>query len=142
MLLARRNHNRDRFPHFDMLHNPAFFEDFLPAKNAGWSPAIDVSETDSEYKVYLEAPGVDKADIKAELEEGILTISGEKKSETVDDSKKRYIVERSYGQFTRKLRFNDIDSEKISATFTNGVLEVTLSKIEAAKPKLINIEQS
>ncbi|VAX15026.1 Small heat shock protein, partial [hydrothermal vent metagenome] len=107
-----------------------------------WLPAMDVSETDSEYKVHLEAPGVEKDDIKAELDDGVLTISGEKKSETKDESKNHYIVERSYGRFTRKLRFNDIDSEKISAVFKNGVLEVTLSKVEAAKPKQIDIAQN
>lgn len=146
MLLAKRDYNKTRFPHFDLFDNSALFEDFWPARNiarnAGWSPAIDVSETDSEYKVHLEAPGVEKDDIKAELEDGVLTINGEKKSGTKDESEKRYFVERSYGKFTRKLRFNDIDSEKISATFKNGVLEVTLSKVEAAKPKLIDIEQN
>ncbi|HEB73462.1 MAG TPA: Hsp20/alpha crystallin family protein [Nitrospirae bacterium] len=146
MLLAKRDHSKDQFPHFDLFHNPAFFEDFLPTGNiAGedrWLPAMDVSETETEYKVHLEAPGVEKDDIKAELNEGVLTITGEKKSETKDESKNHHIVERSYGRFARKLRFNDIDSEKISATFKNGVLEVTLSKIEAAKPKLIDIEQN
>lgn len=142
MLLAKREYDNNPFPRFDLFNNRAFFEDFLPARAAGWSPAIDVSETETEYVVHLEAPGVEKDDIKAELDDGVLTISGEKKSEIKEESKERYIVERSYGKFTRKLRFNDIDSEKISATFKNGVLEVTLSKIEASKPKLIDIEQN
>lgn len=146
MLLAKRDYNKDLFPHFNLFHNPAFYEDFRPsrslARTAGWYPVMDVSETDTEYKVHLEAPGVEKDDIKAELNEGVLTISGEKKGATKDESKKRCIVERAYGKFTRKLRFNDIDSEKISATFKNGVLEVTLSKVEAARPKLIDIEQN
>jgi len=146
MQLAKHYHNKNRFPHFDLFDNSALLENFWPAsgaaQSAGWYPAMDVSETETEYKVHLEAPGVEKDDIKAELNEGVLTITGEKKSETKDDSDNRHIVERSYGKFTRKLRFNDVDSEKISATFKNGVLEVTLSKVEAAKPKLIDIEQN
>ncbi len=146
MLLAKRDYHRNRFPDFNLFGNSSLFDDLRGAdslvRKAHWVPPMDVSETDSEYKVRLEAPGIEKDDIKAELEDGVLTISGEKKSEVEDKSEKRYCVERSYGRFSRRLRFSDIDSEKISATFKNGVLEVTLSKVEAAKPKQISIQQN
>jgi len=116
------------------------FDELWPAERLRpWTPPMDVSETEREYKVRLEAPGVNKEDIKVELENSVLTISGEKTHKIEEKDEKHYSVERSYGSFARKLRFSGIDNDKVSASFKDGVLEVTIAKIEAARPKRIDI---
>jgi HSP20 family protein len=100
---------------------------------------MDVSETETEYKVRLETPGMEKKDVKVEIENGVLTISGEKQAGDERKDEKCYRGERRYGSFARALRFTDIDPEKVVANYKDGVLEVTVKKIEAAKPKKIDI---
>jgi HSP20 family protein len=141
MMLTRYN-KANRFPTFGGIDLPSLFDEinsFPTATKRGLSPAMDVSETESTYKVIAELPGMTKEDIKVELENDILTIAGEKKSLEVDEGEKSYRKERVFGSFTRKLRFTDIDNEKVSAEYKNGVLEVTVAKAEEAKPKQISI---
>ena len=108
-----------------------------------WSgvwPHVEISETESEVKVVAEVPGLEEKDIDLSLHEGVLTLKGEKKAET----KGPLYSERWQGQFQRSLQLGpDVDPEKVSASFKNGVLTVTLAKrAEAQNPvKRIAINQ-
>lgn len=109
----------------------------------GMSMKVNVSESDGALEVTAEIPGVDAKDIDVQLKDGILTIKGEKKDEREEkDEKKNYhLVERSYGSFERSLMVgDDVDAEKVDASFDKGVLKVTLPKLPAAKAKGQKIE--
>lgn len=143
MLVTKRNRRGHDLPDLYPFDLASVFEDMWPLETARkdkWIPAMDVSETESEYKVRLETPGMDKEDIKVELEDNVLTVSGEKKTVHEDKNEKFYSVERNYGHFARRIRLSDIDGENISASYSNGVLEVTVPKTEAVKPKQIAIK--
>ncbi|MBI4667244.1 MAG: Hsp20/alpha crystallin family protein [Nitrospinae bacterium] len=144
MLLTRMNRSEHPLADFDPFASLSLFNELWPSSliqsEAIYMPAMDVAETDKEYKVRLEAPGMSKEDIKVEFENSILTISGEKKQEEEERTEKTHRVERRYGAFTRSLRFSDVDQEKISATCKDGVLSVTVPKTGKALPKKISIE--
>ena len=101
---------------------------------------MDITETETEYKVAVEAPGVSKDEISIEFENGVLTISGEKKSSYDEKDEKSYRIERRYGAFTRSLRFRDVENDKITASHKDGVLAVVVPKSEAAQPRKIAVE--
>jgi len=144
MLLTKREIGKDSFPELYPFDFSTFFNNAWPhgtlAGNEQWVPSMDVSETGNEYKIRLEVPGIQKEDIKVELENDLLTISGEKKNETTEKDEKSFRTERTYGKFARRLRLADIDNDKISASYKNGVLSVTVSKAEAVKPRQIDIK--
>jgi HSP20 family protein len=97
-------------------------------------PNIEVSETDREVKVTAELPGLEEKDIEVELSNGVLTIHGEKKTETED--KDRLFSERYYGRFKRQIPIGDeIKEDKVTASFKNSILTVTLPKTEKAQAK-------
>jgi HSP20 family protein len=98
-------------------------------RTSGW-PNIEVSETAKEVKVTAELPGLEESDVDIELVNGVLTVRGEKKTETED--KDRRFSERSYGRFERRIPVDDIDEDKVTASFRNGVLTVTLPKTATA----------
>jgi HSP20 family protein len=89
-------------------------------------PNVEVSETDKEVKVTAEVAGLEEKDIQVAFANGVLAIKGEKKSEMQDESK--MFSERYYGRFERRIPIDDVDEDKIAATFKNGVLTVTLPK--------------
>jgi HSP20 family protein len=101
---------------------------------------MDVTEVDGEYIVTIEAPGVAKDDISIEFEDGVLTISGEKKVTSENEGEKSYRIERRYGAFTRSVRFADVEGDNIGASYDNGVLRVTVPKSEKAQPRKIAVE--
>ena len=106
-----------------------------------WLPSLDVSETKSDLVVKAELPGIDPKDIDISLNEGVLTIKGEKKQEREEKEEGYHLVERSYGSFTRSIRLpREIQNEKINASYKNGVLKITLPKSEEAKKKEIKIK--
>jgi HSP20 family protein len=109
---------------------------FGATQTMGW-PSVEVSETDTEMKVTAELPGLEEKDVNVELANGVLSISGEKKGETED--KERRFSERYYGRFERRIPVDDVDAEKVAASFQNGVLTVTLPKSPAAKDKVKRI---
>ena len=122
-----------------------FFEDFgLPSvfsEETGFSPAFDVSETDEEFTVKAELPGIVEKDIDISISDGILTIKGEKKHEKEEENACYHTVERRYGSFSRTMRLpTDVDAEKVDATFKDGVLRLALPKSEASKPRKIEIK--
>lgn len=104
-------------------------------------PSLDLSETKNDLVVKAELPGIDPKDIDISLSEGVLTIKGEKKQEKEEKEENYHIIERSYGAFTRSVRLpRDVQSEKINASYKNGILKVTLPKSEEAKKKEIKIK--
>ncbi|MGA2273674.1 MAG: Hsp20/alpha crystallin family protein [Bryobacteraceae bacterium] len=135
--------------HFDPLANIRLFEDAFtrmfnePQTNRPWSPAVDIYETENDLVVKADLPDVDLKDIDVRVENQTLTIAGERKFEKQDNVAGYHRIERSYGNFTRSFAVpNSFDTEKIAASFKNGVLSVSLPKKEAAKPRQIKIEAS
>jgi HSP20 family protein len=96
----------------------------------GW-PQIDIEETDKEVRITAELPGLDEKDISLEIANGVLSISGEKKSESEDQA--RRFSERYYGRFERRIPLERVEEDKVSAAFKNGVLTVTVPKSAEAK---------
>lgn len=110
---------------------------------ADWAPSVDISETDSAYLIKGEIPGVKKEDVKVTIQDGMLTIQGERKQEKEEKGKKFHRIERSYGSFARSFRVpSDADENSVKAEFKDGMLNVTLAKSEKAKPKSINVSVS
>ncbi len=108
---------------------------------AEWLPMLDVSETKNDYVVKAELPGIDPKDIDISLMDDVLTIKGEKKQEKEEKEENYHVIERCYGSFSRSVRLpGQVQSDKINATFKNGVLKVTLPKTEEAKKKEIKIK--
>ncbi|HEU0219690.1 MAG TPA: Hsp20/alpha crystallin family protein [Gallionella sp.] len=110
---------------------------------ADWTPSVDISETDSAYLIKGEIPGVKKEDVKVTIQDGMLTIQGERKQEKEEKGKKFHRVERCYGSFMRSFRVpDDADENKVKAEFKDGMLNVTLPKSAKAKPKAVNVSVS
>lgn len=108
---------------------------------AGWAPAVDIQETDQEYVIKADLPETKKEDVKVELQDGVLTIEGERKQEKEEKGKKFHKIEREYGKFVRRFAMPiEIDSTKVQADFKDGVLNVHLPKTAAAKPKAIEVK--
>ena len=106
-----------------------------------WSPVVDISEDDQEYRIKVELPEVRKEDVKVTAEEGTLTIMGERKFATEQKGKKYHRVERAYGSFGRSFSLpDDASPAKVSAEFKDGVLTVHLVKDEKAKPQHIEVK--
>lgn len=107
---------------------------------ADWSPSTDVSETDAAYLIKAEIPGVNKADVKVFIQDGMLTMQGERKIEKEEQGKKFHRIERSYGRFVRSFRLpDDADEASVKAEFKDGMLNVTLAKSVKAKTKAIDV---
>src|SRR5437867_12863763 len=112
-----------------------------PLAVAEWAPLVDITEDDKEYLIKAELPEVKKEDVKVAVENGVLTISGERKSEKEEKNKKYHRIERAYGSFERSFIVpDDADSDKVNAEFKDGVLKVHLPKSERAKPKQIEVK--
>ena len=104
-----------------------------------WIPVVDIDETKDGFVVKVELPGVDKDDVSVNIENGVLTIRGEKKVEIED--KKRHRVECSYGSFIRSFTLpQSVKAEEIEAEYKNGILNLTIPKSEEAKPKQIDVK--
>jgi HSP20 family protein len=108
---------------------------------ADWSPTVDISETEAEYAIKAELPEVKKEDVKVTVEDGVLTLQGERKQEKEEKGKKYHRVERSYGRFVRSFTLPDsVDESKVKAEYADGVLHLHLPKSEKAKPKQIDVK--
>ena len=123
----------DVFRGFDMT---PFGNSRLFDRGQGW-PNIEVSETDKDVRVTAELPGLEEKDVQVELANGVLAIKGEKKTETED--KDRLFSERYFGHFERRIPVDDVDQDKVSASFKNGVLTVTMAKAPQAQSKVKRI---
>jgi len=106
-----------------------------------WVPAVDIKETKDAYEVVADVPGVEPKDIDVSLEDGVLTVKGERKSENKDEGEGYTRTERTYGSFYRRFTLPDTaDADNISAKTEHGVLKLHIPKKEKALPKKISVE--
>jgi HSP20 family protein len=106
-----------------------------------WTPAVDILETENDLILKMDVPEVELKDVDIRLENHTLTVKGERKFESLADSKAYHRIERSYGSFARTFTLPDtVDTEKVRADYKNGVLSITLPKKEVAKPRTIHVE--
>lgn len=107
---------------------------------AEWTPAVDIKEEANQFVIHADIPGVNPDDIDISMENGVLTIKGEKNTEAKTDKENYKRVERIYGSFYRRFSLPDTaDNDAISATFKHGVLDIVIPKREAIKPKKISV---
>ncbi|HXE76493.1 MAG TPA: Hsp20/alpha crystallin family protein [Candidatus Xenobia bacterium] len=112
-------------------------------EGATWAPAVDIVETDNEIVLKADLPGIDPKDVDVQVHDGTLTLKGERKfeSDVKEDNYRR--IERTYGAFVRSFSLpQTVDSERVSASYRNGVLELKLPKRPEAKPKQIKVAVS
>lgn len=108
-----------------------------------WYPLVDIAEDDKEYVFTTEIPEVEKEDVKVTLENGVLTITGERRFEDGEKNLRYHRLERSYGSFARSFVVpKDGDASKVNAEFKGGLLKIRVAKSEAAKPKQIEVKVS
>ena len=125
--------------------NALFDDDFFPASTGlfdrNYSPAVDVAENPSEYVVTCELPGLSESDLDVQVAENVLTIKGEKKDSSENQTDRWYKKESWFGSFQRTIPMpSGVDGEKIQAELESGILRVTLPKKEDAKAKQISIK--
>jgi HSP20 family protein len=110
---------------------------------ADWSPTADITESDNAYLIKAEIPGVKKEDVKVTIQDGMLTMQGERKMEKEEKGKKFHRIERSYGSFLRSFRLpDDADENSVKAEFKDGLLNVTVAKTTKAKSQAIKVAVS
>jgi len=110
------------------------------ATTTTWAPALDISERKDAYLVTVELPGVEADDLEITLEDGLLTIQGERHSAQDSSEQQFHRVERHYGAFRRSITLPaQVQAEQIEASLENGVLQVVVPKMEEAKPKRIQV---
>jgi len=106
-----------------------------------WTPSVDISEESDKLIMSIELPGVDKKDVKINLHENVLTIEGQKTRQIEEQKDKYYRCERSYGKFSRSFTLpTKVVADKIDANYKDGILTVTLPKVEEAQPRQIQIK--
>jgi HSP20 family protein len=106
-----------------------------------WAPPVDIQETEQEYVVKADLPDTKKDDVKVELNNGVLTVKGERKQEKEEKGKQFHRIERAYGEFVRRFVLpTEVDGTKVVADFKDGVLTVHLPKTAAVKPQAIEVK--
>lgn len=106
-----------------------------------WLPLVDIRETEDALLMHAELPGIDKKDIKVDIKDGVLSLSGERKYEKDITEENVHRIERSYGKFSRSFSLpRNIDVDKVKAEIKDGVLELRLPKHEGAKAKNIEVQ--
>jgi HSP20 family protein len=117
-----------------------FFTDAVSTRQSRFIPSIDVAESDKQFEIEVQIPGMKKEDINVNLENGILTISGERSFKNEKEDKKYHKVETHYGSFTRSLQLPEsINPESVKATYNDGILSITVDKSEKKSSKKIKI---
>ena len=125
----------------DRLFNRFFETEEEPMLTAKWAPVADILETKDAYIVRAELPGFEEKDINIEIENNILTLKGERKFEAKTEEKDFRRIERNYGQFMRTFTLPpNVYTDKVTAAYANGIIEVVVPKKEETKPKKINLE--
>ena len=110
------------------------------ATAAAWAPALDISERKDAYLVTVELPGVEADDLQVTLEDGLLTIQGERHFAHDSSEQQFHRIERRYGAFRRSITLPaQVQAEQIEASCDNGVLQVVVPKMEEAKPKRVQV---
>jgi HSP20 family protein len=109
-------------------------------EDGNWIPAFDITESEKEYRVSAELPGIDIKDLEVTLVEGVLKIKGEKRQESEEKEDNYLRIERSYGSFDRSFRIPDgVEANKIVATYKDGILNLTIPKAKETKAKKVKI---
>lgn len=138
-----------KFDPFANLTGAQHFEDSLnrlfnePSSTRPWTPAVDILETGNDLVLKADLPGIEMKDIEISVENGTLTIKGERKFEKHEGNKNEgyHRIERSYGSFVRYFSLADtVDTEHVKAEYKNGELTLTLPKKEVAKPRTIKVQ--
>jgi len=110
-------------------------------RTGDWSPRVDIAETQTDFVIKVEIPEVKKDDVKVTVDNGVLTIQGERKQEKEEEGKTFHRVERHYGTFARSFTLpENVDETKIGAAFKDGMLTLQIPKAAKAKPKGIEIK--
>lgn len=114
---------------------PAFTKD-----ENGWLPRVDITDDKDNIHIHAEVPGMNKDDVKVTYENGLLSISGERKREEKKENTDYYRLERRYGSFARSFRLpEEVQADKIKAAYQDGILHITLPKVEEKKPRKIEV---
>lgn len=120
---------------------PALFDEDSNMATSQWLPSVDIKEKDDQFTIIADIPGVEPKDIEVTMENGMLSIKGERATEKKDEENGYRRVERSYGSFHRRFSLPETaDSEHVVAKGKNGVLEITVAKREASKAKKIKVQ--
>ncbi|MFE8070436.1 Hsp20/alpha crystallin family protein [Marinobacteraceae bacterium S3BR75-40.1] len=110
-------------------------------QRADWAPAVDISEDKEAFYIHAELPGVKKDDIKVNVQDGVLTLQGERRDERDVEEEKRHRIERFYGSFARSFTLpENVDEEGVEAQYKDGVLNLKLKKTEKSKPRSIDVK--
>ena len=116
----------------------------LPGDNAvfsDWIPAMDIEETDGEYLLKTDLPAMKREEVKVGITDGVLTVEGERQQEKEEKGKKFHKIERSFGRFVRRVAVpTDVEQQKVSAEFRDGVLSVHMPKSASAKPRSVDVK--
>ncbi len=130
----------------DRIFDPFFSRGLLNFGSAwpeerAFQPACDVEETNQEYRILMDLPGVPKESVTIQIEDQQLLVSGSRQRETENSDKDLHFVERAFGTFERRFTLpKDIDAARVNAQYREGVLTLTLPKSESAKPRKIPIQ--
>lgn len=128
---------------FDDFFGDNIYESVNREVTTGNWPTVDIEESEKEYSIKADLPGMDKKDVSITVENGTLSLTGEKKEETKREKGRYYHLERSYGKFSRSFALpDDVEADKIEAAMKNGVLTLSLPKSEKAKPRSIDVKVS
>ncbi len=108
-----------------------------------WTPRVNIEEVKDRFEITAELPGLKKDDVKIEVKDRVLTLTGEKKVENEGKDRNVYLYERAYGRFCRTFTLPDnVDDDKIEAEFKDGIMKINIPKTEEAKPKEIKVKAS
>ncbi|HHH38442.1 MAG TPA: Hsp20/alpha crystallin family protein [Sedimenticola sp.] len=125
----------------DRVFRAPIARDDTQVEGANWIPAVDIKEEDDKYVLHADIPGVKPEEIEVSMDNGVLTIRGERKQESEEEKENYKRIERVHGIFYRRFSLpDDADAEKITAKGENGVLEVTIPKMESQQPRKIEVQ--
>ena len=111
--------------------------------SADWAPVVDIVESEQEFALLVELPGVQKSDVKLSVQDGVLTLNGQREQDKEVKGIRFHRTERAYGRFTRSFALPEsVDEQKLSAEFRDGLLKVHLPKAEKAKPRSVEVRVS
>lgn len=144
MKLVPRDPFISAFPHMRDLSrffNLEFEDDDNTLTSGKWTPAVDIAEKDDHFLIEADIPGVDPKDIEVSMENGYLTVRGERESESKDEKDGYSRVERLHGSFYRRFSLPETaNAESVTATSNKGVLQIKVGKSEVKKPKKITVD--
>lgn len=134
----------DMFPtNFNRLVNQFFDENVseMSPNQAFFRPSTEIKENDDSFNLNISVPGIKKNEIKIELNNGVLEVSGERKTEKTEESDKFHLSEISYGKFSRRFQLPDnVNHEKIDAKVEDGILRLSIPKLDEVKPRQIDVK--